>query len=239
MATKAKATKKTNKVAAYCMTRNLYKLAVPSIKSLLKNSDVDEIYLLIEDDEFPYELPKVKVINVSDQKFFLPGSINYQTRFTYMAMMRVTLCKYIKADRCLSLDCDTFVNGDISELWELPIDDYYLAGGQEPDKSINDLYVNAGVLVLNLKKFRDGKSDEIIEALNRRIYGFLEQDAMNELCRGQIYEFDPKYNVHPWSLHTDDKPVIVHYAGQSDWSDTELYKKYDKMGVTKNAKRKP
>jgi len=38
------------------------------MKSLLIHSNVDKIYFLIEDDEFPYELPpEVECINVSGQ----------------------------------------------------------------------------------------------------------------------------------------------------------------------------
>lgn len=235
-APKKSAPKKAKKVAAYCMTRNLYRSAVPSIKSLLKNSDVDEIYLLIEDDKFPYDLPKIKAINVSEQQYFAPGCPNYYgTPWTYMAMMRATLCYYIKADRVLSLDIDTIIDGDISELWNLPSDDYYLAGGKEPDKSYNDLYVNAGVIMYNLKKLRDGMADKVIDSLNHRLYGFAEQDAFNELCRGQIYELDPKYNVHLWSQKTEDEPVIVHHAGFKPevWMNYDIVKKYDAMEIKK------
>ena len=44
------------KAAVYTGTRNLYKQMVVAVKSLIRNSDVDKIYLLIEDDEFPYWL---------------------------------------------------------------------------------------------------------------------------------------------------------------------------------------
>jgi hypothetical protein len=41
---------------------------IPSMKSLLIHSDVEKIYFLIEDDEFPYELPpEVECINVKNQ----------------------------------------------------------------------------------------------------------------------------------------------------------------------------
>lgn len=54
---KDKLEKKNERAAAYCGTRNLYQDMIPAIKSLLLNSNVDKIYLLIEDDEFPYPLP--------------------------------------------------------------------------------------------------------------------------------------------------------------------------------------
>ena len=222
------------KATAYCMTRNLYDIAVPSIKSLLLNGNVDLVYLLIEDDEFPVKLPRTKVINVSGQKFFPSGGINFGSQYTYMAMMRGALSKVLKEHLVLSLDCDTFVLGDLSPLWELPIKDYYLAGGMEPDKSLNNLYVNMGVALFNLAKLRkDGMTDRIINALNRTPYAFVEQDCINEHCAGKILEFPPEYNVHTWSKKTDKEPVIIHYAGFRDWRDAPEFRKYSEMEVLK------
>lgn len=45
------------KAAVYCGTRNLYRQMITAAKSLLIHSDVDKIYFLIEDDDFPYSLP--------------------------------------------------------------------------------------------------------------------------------------------------------------------------------------
>lgn len=224
------------KAAAYCMTRNLYRAAVPSIKSLLVNSDVEVIYLIIEDDEFPVQLPRTKVINVSGQNFFRAGGPNYVQRFTYMVLMRAALHRILKEHRVLSLDYDTIIDGDISDLWDLPLADYYLAAGLEPHKTRSDFQaINAGVMMLNLKKLRDGKGDEIIQVLNEKHFAFNEQDAINELCQGGILPLDPKYNVHTWSYPTDEKPVIVHYAGYEEaiWSRFELPQKYASIEVTK------
>lgn len=224
------------KAAAYCMTRNLYNAAVPSIKSLLVNSDVDVVYLIIEDDEFPVKLPRTKVINVSNQEFFRPDGPNMSSRYTYMAMMRAALCKILKEHRVLSLDYDTIIDGDISELWTLPLGKNYLAAGLEPHKTTSDFQaINAGVVLFNLKQMRDGKADQIIEALNCQPYAFLDQDAINEFCQGGILPLDPKYNQHTWSYPTDEKPVIVHYAGYEEaiWSRFELPRKYASIEVTK------
>ena len=224
------------KAAAYCMTRNLYRAAVPSIKSLLVNSDVEVIYLIIEDDEFPVQLPRTKVINVSGHTFFRAGGPNYVQRFTYMVLMRAALHRILKEHRVLSLDYDTIIDGDISDLWDLPLADYYLAAGLEPHKTRSDFQaINAGVMLLNLKKLRDGKGDEIIEALNTKHFAFNEQDAINELCQGGILPLDPKYNTHKWSFKPDGDPVIVHYAGYPEdiWSRFELVQKYKDIEVKK------
>ena len=218
---------KVKKAAAYCMTRNLYKEAIPSIKSLIVNGKPDVIYLLIEDDEFPYQHDKIKIINVKDQEFFPPHGANYNGLFTYMAMMRAVLCKYLKETKVLSLDPDTIIDGDISELWNLDIKDYYFAAGREPHHETD--YYNAGVVVYNLKKMKE-IVDDVITELNGAVYTFEEQDVLNEMCRGHILEFDPKFNCHPWSIPSDEK-LIVHYAGEQHWASLPLPEKYEKMEV--------
>lgn len=219
------------KVAVYTGTRNLYPDMVPAVKSLLIHSDVDEIWLFIEDDKFPYELPKnVKVKNVSDQKYFKPDGPNMKSKFTYMAMMRATLYKeFPKLDRILALDVDTIVNDDISSLWDIPLGDvYYLAAAKEPARSWrDDIYVNIGVALYNLEMLRDGKGDEVVKTLNEGNYTYLEQDVFNQKCKGKILEIPSEYNATNYTEPTNH-PKIVHYAGMKheDWRKMALVDHY-------------
>lgn len=224
------------KVAAYTGTRNLYTLMVPAVKSLICNSDVDEVWLFIEDDKLPdgFGMPKdiVKVRNVSDQGYFAKDGPNMDSGFTYMAMMRATYAKeFPELERILSLDVDTIVNQDISSLWDLPLlDKYYFAAAVEPGATEKHgyLYANIGVALYNLEKLRDGKSDEVIAELNANKYRYLEQDVFNKLCQGGIFEMDPTYNSTPFTKQID-KPHIVHYAGQKKWDGAQLVRQYAKQ----------
>ena len=222
------------KVAVYTGTRNLYPDMVPAVKSLLIHSDVDEIWLFIEDDKFPYELPKnVKIRNVSDQKYFKPDGPNMKSKFTYMAMMRAALYKeFPKLDRILALDVDTIVNDDISSLWDIPLGDvYYLAAAKEPARSWrDDIYVNIGVALYNLEMLRDGKGDEVIKTLNEGNYTYLEQDVFNQKCKGKILEIPSEYNATNYTDPTN-YPKIVHYAGMKleDWRKMPLVDHYYKV----------
>lgn len=221
------------KIAAYTGTRNLYEMMIPAVKSLMCNSDVDEVWLFIEDDKLPaaFNVPEgiLKIRNVSDQRYFGKDGPNMNSRFTYMAMMRAAYAKeFPKEDRILSLDVDTIVNQDISSLWDLPLlDQYYFAASKEPDATDEHgyLYTNIGVALYNLEKLRDGKCDEVIVALNEWKYPYLEQDAFNELCQGGIFEMDPTYNSTPFTKKISN-PHIVHYAGQTKWSGMKLYQDY-------------
>ncbi len=221
------------KIAAYTASRNLYADMIPAVNSLLQHSDVDKVYFLIEDDVFPYYLSeKIEVINISDQKYFPKDGINYKNRFTYMVLIRAAFAKiFPQYDKILSLDVDTIVDKDISDIWNLPIDDYYFSAALEPYCSKGgkfekmDKYYNVGVALYNLKKLRDGKVDEVIESLNTVPYDFLEQDCFNKLCEGHILDMSSDYNACNWTTPTGN-PRIVHYAGIKNWSNEPLVQKY-------------
>ena len=148
------------KAAVYTGSRNLYPYMVPAIKSLLIHSDVDKIYLYIQDDQFPeYLPPNIQIRNATNQKYFRKYSPNLNSKFTYLAMMRAALAKeFPDLDKILSLDVDTIVVKNISDVWNLPIQDYYFAASREPLRSKGgeyytcDLYVNTGVCLYNLKQ---------------------------------------------------------------------------------------
>ena len=218
------------KAAVYCGTRNLYADMVTAAKSLAIHSDVDRIYFLIEDDEFPFELPPyVRLINVSDQPFFDKSGPNYKNGWTYMVLMRAALHKIFPSiDRIVSLDVDTIVVQDVSNFWDFDISNYYFAGCKEPYKSKFGLYINAGVMLLNLEKLRDGKGDEIVDALNTKFFPFNEQDCINQLCSGTILEIPSDYNANNWTVPTTT-PKIIHFAAIPKWQNAPLVKEYAKM----------
>jgi len=207
------------KHAAYTGSRNLYADMVTSCKALLRNSDVDRIWLLVEDAEFPYLLPpEVTAIDVSDQAFFRPGGPNMGSRYTYLAMMRAALCHVLPPDvhRVLSLDVDTLAVRDVSGAWDTPMDGCYFAAARERHRCYEGLlYTNTGVALYDLDMLRGGKADEVIDVLNRRRYTWVEQDVMNYLCQGRIAEMDGNYNACDWTEHPD--PRLLHFAGHADW----------------------
>lgn len=222
------------KSAVYVGTRNLYEDMIPAVKSLLINSDVDVIYLLIEDDAFPQYLPEcVKTINVSGQTYFPKDSPNVNYRWTYMTLMRAALTKVLPdVDVILSMDDDVIAMRDMSGVWDLPIDDYYYAAAEEPYKSkggkgyVCDYYGQMGVVLFNLKKLReDGKDDEVIRYLNTKKCPFVEQTAFNLNCQGGIYPMSAEYNMSNYTKK-EGIPKIVHYAAIWNWNTFSIVNHY-------------
>lgn len=213
-----------NRAVCYTMSRALYRKVGPTIRSLLAHNRIDRLYLLIEDDEFPMRLPECAyIINTSGQPYFRPGGPNWRQPWTHMVLMRAALSKFLPdEERVLSLDVDTIIRGDIGALWDMDLTGKYLAGVREPLKSqiYGRLYVNYGVVMLNLEALRDGMDDRIIEALNTRRYDFPEQDCVNELCAGRIMELPGMYNATPYTTPTDTV-LIKHYAANPAWWNEE------------------
>lgn len=228
------------KAAVYTGTRNLYTSMVPAVKSIIANSDVDAVYLLIEDGMFPIDMPPmVTAIDVSGQQWFKPGGPNYGSGFTYMAMMRAVLCHVLEEDMVLSLDVDTCCVRDVSDVWELPLDGAYLAASHEPTKCrggawhqewMGDMYCNTGVALYDLARLRDGKADEVVEMLNSRRLTFVEQDAMNIACGGHIADMPSEYNANPFTEPCAE-PRIIHWAGMrlGAYSKQKEYLEYAEM----------
>lgn len=220
------------KYAAYCMTKNIYHKVIPSLNSLLLNSSVDRVWLVIENNFVGFDLPnRVKIANAGWKNYFTKDGPNYNCQWTYMCMMKVALCKIFKdADRILTLDLDTIVDQNIDELWDLNLDDYYFAGVTEPLKSDKMDYVNAGVIMWNLEKMRDGMADNMIHHLNSFQYNYPEQECMSKLCQGHILQIDSCYNASKFTEPTDEQK-IRHFAAVYRWyEDQPLVQKYKNDG---------
>ena len=217
------------KAAVYCGTRNLYSDMITAAKSLTKNSSVDIIYFLIEDPEFPEELPShIRCIDVSNQKYFSKSGPNVYKLWTWMVLMRAALPKlFPDLDRILSLDVDTIVDKNIDEFWDLCPDDYYLAGVEEPLKTIPNMsYVNMGSVVFNLKLLRDtGMADKIIRTLNKDRFRFAEQDCINLLCGKKIKSVSAEYNFSDYTGSCQN-PKIYHFANVRNWQQQEMVRRY-------------
>lgn len=154
-----------------------------------------------------------------------------------------------KIDKVLYLDSDTIVDGCLDKLWDLDLGDNYMAGVDDclsgkyrklVDISENGTYCNSGVLILNLKKFRDNNIIEKFLKFISNHKGFIvfnEQSILNSVFAGKVYILPLKYNVYslvfafkrnelmnlrkPYKYSYNEKeyesaknkPVIVHYTG--------------------------
>lgn len=212
----------------YSASRNLYPYLYPSIISLLEHNDVECIYLLLEDDRFPANLPKLPkecvIINISEQRWFETDGANFRTRFTYLSLMRATYSKlFRKVKKILQLDVDTIVTDSLQPIWDIDISNAYFAAvpehltKYEPDFDLKGKYFNIGVAVFNLEKIRKDKvDDKIIKDLNTIPFKYIDQDVWNKYGSETAVELPVRYNETFVTGYTDN-PAVVHFAGKKNW----------------------
>lgn len=170
--------------------------------------------------------------------------IDYITAETYYRYAIAELLP--NEDKILYLDADLIVNGNLLPFYNRNIDEKYIAGvvdqfgelkGRRKALGLRE-YVNAGVLLMNLKKFRE---DKLLSALLTKtkemdaVLEFADQDVLNMVCAGKIalvsprYNFTSRYMSKKWWM----KPfaVIWHYTGsKKPWKERcrgdRIWKKY-------------
>ena len=214
--------------AVYSGSRNLYPDMVTAAKSLVKNSSVDTVWFLVEDDEFPFDLPSmVKTINVKPicDRIFDPKGPNMKTEFTVMAMIRAayTMVLPLTVKKVLQLDVDTVVVDDIDDIWgKLDEDGEWIAGVHETFGTVRPfgrVYLNAGFLYLDLEEMRDaGLCEKAVDILNLERWPYIDQDIMCKLgieTNGYVL-LDRSYNEGTMMGHTEH-PKVVHYVGYKGW----------------------
>ena len=203
------------RTVVYFGSREIYKDFPTAVHSLLAHTKVDKIYAIIEDDALPYDLP-VEVINWKGEEF---NGLNTGTKWKKFGCIRPALSKILpQEDIVLSLDLDTIVEADISELFDIDMSGYYFAAVKEPWNSdfYGYPYFNMGVCLLNLKLMREtGKDDEMIQALNTVRFQYVSQDVMSHMCK-EVLELPSDYNVCDFTLPTHNIK-IQHYADKRDW----------------------
>lgn len=213
-------------IIVYSGTRNLYECMLPSITSLLEHNTPRKIYILIEDDQFPYELPEVcETINVSalKDKYFNPHGANMNSQFTYMAMIRICYADiFAQHDRILQLDCDTIILDSLEPVWNTDLTGKWFAAVPEYLGRYNPFghpyYFNIGVCLFNLDQIRkDNMVPYACKFLDYVRVMCVEQDALNMyggLDKSVVIPI--RYN-ECFATGRTDNPAVVHYAGYPNW----------------------
>ena len=148
-------------------------------------------------------------------------------------------------DKIIYADCDTVLCDDIAKLYEIEIGEKIIGAVadravasvpafREYTKNALDIdaeqYFNSGVIVMNLKKFREidfyTKFCEIL-----RSYDFVvapDQDCLNLICKDSVYYFEEAWNQMPIGGADNAKPKLIHYnLSMKPWHyDGVLYEEY-------------
>ncbi len=224
-------------------------VTMASILSNASNEDNYNFYVLDggisqKDKEKIEKLKSIKDFSISyfnvDKNDFsdcpMTGYVKYITLPTYYRFKIPSLLKNV--DKVLYLDCDLVLNADIKELYSTDIEDYYLAAIPEAynnlhrermDISAREYYCNAGVLLINNKKWREDKIEEKLfeYAQNPKMKViYQDQDIINAVLMYRIKYMPLKWNLQHVAIDYDDSfpyhkmerfaalnnPSLIHYS---------------------------
>ncbi len=195
---------------------------IVTISSILSSANADEkfhIYILCAKElsragrkqitgiEEKYRQVSVTFLEIDSAKLNLAVTTAYIPVASYY---RLYISSLLSADRCLFIDGDMIVTQDLTRIYNIDLEDYYVAGVKDlgvqchfPEYQnyaqylgISDMhtYVNAGFMIYNLKKMReDGIDKQMIEAINAG-YKYMDQDIINKFCYGKIKLLPLKYD---------------------------------------------
>ena len=237
-------------------------VAAVSIISLLENNrTMKEIRFFIVDDGIKKDTKEkldrmigqynagVQYISLPDPSELLdyPFKDRYQIGHSYPRMCIARLLPK-DVDRLIILDSDTLVLGDLGKLWNTDMGENILAGvvdcmnlkafNRQFSLEEGQFYCNAGMFLVDLKKWRDQRIENTIISAIKKNSGnvfFFEQTLMNYSCRGKILKLHPRFNVytlfyafeyenliawrHPTVFYNKnviqeaiDHPIIIHFT---------------------------
>lgn len=171
----------------------------------------------------------------------------------YRLLIPIMLSEY---DKCLYLDGDIICLTDIKELYDKELENNLLAAAmgaiipfnaklREETLGIPDArhYINAGVLVMNLKQMREENKTEEFLLLSKKEFPCQDQDVLNISCYRRIKLLPLKYNVYSTAFNLSVEmllerygadeireafisPSIIHYPGEytKPWNNLQCVK---------------
>lgn len=214
-----------------------------AVSSLIENASQEYSYriLVLNTGLDPENVRKIKAnervgfaiefVDISQQLARIKSRLKNVYHFSIVTYYRLFIASlFPQYDKVVYLDCDLVVLGDISELYNTELGENILGAGPEqfvqntdefrlyarsalgvdPDK-----YVNAGVLLMNLKAFRQNRIEEqFIRLITEHDFDLLDPDQayLNYLCEGRIHILPSGWNKEPMPLACEGKKNIVHYA---------------------------
>jgi lipopolysaccharide biosynthesis glycosyltransferase len=218
--------------------RSLEKIIFYIIEDQISLSNKQNLYESISDEKI--EIVWIKMKHAIPEGLKLPSDNSSYPTSIYMRFFIPSLLP-LHIEKAIYLDADTMVLHDISSLWNTDLKDYPLAavvdervksfdnewGGIKNYKDFDFLphtkYFNTGLLLLNLKVWRDQNiSSQLIEVIekNKKIAQYPDQYALNVVLANRWIELDPRWNC--FSTNTMKDPLMVHFVSRKP-----IYKTYD------------
>ncbi len=201
-----------------------YKYKIIVLNAGLKQENMDKVELL-ENENFQIEFADISEAT-KELAQELPNLYHFSIAAWYRLFIQSLFPKY---DKVLYLYCDIVVMGDISELYNTDLHGCTLGGCA--DRIIPNVkefaeytrfcigvdaknYINSGILVMDLKKFREqGIEEKFIHIMNKYNCEIVDPDQayINFLCKDKIHYLPISWNRPAVEFVECETPNIIHY----------------------------
>lgn len=245
----------------YATDNNYLPFLSISLESLWENSSREyeyEIYVLYSElDEGHIEKIMrynekeglhVTFVNVNERLKAIQDKLHMRDYYTATTYFRVFIAgMFPQYDKALYLDCDTVILGDISELYNYDLGDNLLGGApcegvnsfdvykryvSEVDGLNPDYFFNAGVILMNLKAFREeGFYEQFADLLTKYKFQVIQdEDYLNVICQDRVLRLPRAWNkspVAPDKLPREDLRIVHYLMTWKPWHYDDIpYQEY-------------
>lgn len=215
-------------------------VAIKSMVNKINNLDEYRVYILTNDvhEEDIAEIRslekenfKVEIVDVNPKIESIKNKValrDYYSVSIYFRLFIPTL--FPQYDKAIYLDSDIVLNADIAKLYNEEIGNNYVGAVlDEVVYSSDDLiyyanealdvsekqYFNSGVLIMNLKKFRDNDiENDFYNWVNMYKFGAVapDQDYLNCICKNKVKYLEQGWDKMPMGNELpDEKLYLIHY----------------------------
>ena len=214
-----------------------------TLESLWENSSHDydyELYVLHSGVRADYREKiekyskdgfRLQFVDVTEKLKDIATHLHMRDYYTCTTYFRVFIAgMFPQYNKAIYLDCDTVVLGDISALYNMDMGNNLIAGApcegvnsfeiykryvREVDGLNTDTFFNAGVIMMNLKAFRnEGFYQKFADLLKKYKFSVIQdEDYLNVLCQDRIMQLPRAWNKSPVApdVLPREELRIVHY----------------------------
>lgn len=223
-------------IKCYIFTMNLSRIKPDFVP--IEDEQIAFLDEVVKSKNTNNSVEKIDVTDLYEKEFRSCKNENaYCTPYTLLRLLADLLPQI--PDKLLYLDIDMMANKDISELYNIDITDYEYAAVKEKygSKLIRPDYINAGMLLLNIKKIKETKLlEKAREKIRTKKMLFADQDA--------IYWSTTKKMILPRKYNEQSKlnrkdTIICHFCKRlmfRPYPHTENYKQWQVEEIHKELK---
>lgn len=214
-------------INCYIFTMNATRLKPEYVP--IEDEQIEFLNKVIKSKNINNNVKKIDVTKEYEEEFL--GTANENAYCTPYTLLRLLADKIEEIpDKILYLDIDIMVGNDLTKLYNIDITNYEYAAVKEKYGCwiIRPDYINAGMLLLNMKKIKEtGLLEKARSLLKRRKLLFADQDAIfwsttKKLILPRIYNEQSKFNKKD--------TVICHFCKRlmfRPYPHTENYKQWN------------